>query len=64
MELKTLDQVAAYLATREEPELKACAAVCNRVIAERQELLSAVTRLSKRLARCTAELDRAARGLK
>lgn len=63
-ELKTLDQVAAYLRSLGQPEFLACAVVCERVMAERQELLAAVTRLGKRLTRCTAELARAAQNLK
>lgn len=64
MELKTLEQVAAYLSQQSDADLKTCGAICARVLAERQELLAAVNRLSKRLARCTAELDRAAKGLR
>lgn len=56
MQPKTLEEVAAYLRSLGTPELDDCAAVCERVAKERQELMGAVTRLSRRLTRCSQEL--------
>lgn len=49
---KTLDEVAAHLRTFGTPEMDACAAVCERAAKEREELLAAAVRLSKRLRLC------------
>lgn len=64
MEIKTLEQVVAYLRSRGTAELSACAVVCERVLEEQSELIAAVKRLSKRLVRCSEELAKAANNLK